>query len=115
MGKCILTEMSGFAGQMMDEINETTSMYDSELAAKMTTSKTGLLARAPAYITRDLCWSMDVYCSVMRPLAKLHRFRTSEIKSVDQASNFQWRTSRNSIGITFCTTSATMPRFTSRT
>ena len=55
--KLILTEMgnSGGADMMADFAAQSTSMHDSEIAQKMTSSKTGLLARAPTYITPELC------------------------------------------------------------
>ena len=39
----------------------TTAMLDSEVAEKLTTGSTGLLARAPHYITQELIDTLDMF------------------------------------------------------
>ena len=81
--KLILTEMgsSGGADMMAFVAASSTSMHDTEIAQKMTSSKTGLLARAPTYITQDVCLHLNRFCCVTRPLSKWHGYRAAEVRT----------------------------------
>ena len=59
----------------------TEKLIESEIAQKMTSSKTGLLARAPTYITTELCLHLDIFCCVTRPLSHLHGFQAAEART----------------------------------
>ena len=86
--KVILSEMgNGDTSEMIDDFAaKSTSMHDTEIAEKMTKSKTGLLARAPSYITRDLCLHLDIFCSVTRPLSNLHGYCAAEVRAHQKTS-----------------------------
>ena len=87
--KYTLAEMGHTDSQslMMDQLTTSTSMHDSELAKKMTTSG-GLLQRTPEYISEALCLHLDIFVCVTKPLARLHSQLTSEIKSIEDGFNF---------------------------
>ena len=81
----VLEELAGTSEQLSVEIaSNSTAQHDAELAQRMTTSKTGLVQRAPHYITESLCLHLDIFSCVTRPLGKYYSFRTSEIKTPQQ-------------------------------
>ena len=49
---------------------QSTQMWDTELAEKLTTSKDGLIIRSPTYITQNLIDIMDMFTDVSLPFRK---------------------------------------------
>ena len=80
--KPVLEEMSGDTDHLVAEVlAATTAQHDAELAEKLTSSKSGLIHRAPGYITPALFRHLDIFCSVSHPLCKYYSYRTGEIKN----------------------------------
>jgi len=59
----------------------TTAMLDAELAGRMTTSRSGLIARAPTYITQELCDVMDMFNIATGPARAEYKFRAEDVKT----------------------------------
>ena len=55
-----------------------TAQHDADLAQRMTSSKTGLLVRAPAYVTEELATHLDIFTCVTAPLSRFYSHRTAE-------------------------------------
>ena len=76
----VLMEIDADATQHL-QAQDTTAMLDAALATKMTTSKTGLLARAPSYITQDLCDGMDMFNHITSAGREMYQYRTTKVKT----------------------------------
>ena len=61
--------------------SSSTAQHDADLAQRMTTSKTGLIQRAPAYLTEELATHLDIITCVTAPLAMFYSHRTAEVKT----------------------------------
>ena len=59
----------------------TTAMLDVEAATQMTTSKTGLLVRAPSYITQGLVDDMEMFNIATASARDMYKFRTTKVKT----------------------------------
>ena len=62
---------------------DTTSMLDAELVMGMATAKGGLLARAPSYITDELCDIMDMFQVATKAARAFYTERVQHVKSPD--------------------------------
>lgn len=86
--RAVLLEMN--PQQVQKEIqSNSTAMYDSELASRMSSGSSGLLARAPTYITQELIDVLDMFNLATTATRSLYSFRASSIKNVDQGVDFQ--------------------------
>ena len=80
----ILTQMN--PTKTMELIKtSTTSMLDAELAETLTTSKTGLLADAPVYITKQLLDCMDMFVAATFFTRLNYTVRAKQVKSPQEA------------------------------
>ena len=84
--KYLLEEMRKSSDKIATDLTtNSTAMIDAELAASMTTSKTGLLHRAPDYIGPRLIQHIQTYVACTKPLSRYHKHRVAEVKSPEEA------------------------------
>ena len=62
----------------------TTGMLDAEIAEKLTSGSTGLLAKAPGYITQKLIDTLDMFQLATSLARSTYQVRTTQIKSPQQ-------------------------------
>jgi len=67
---------------------ESTAMLDAQVARTMTTSKKGLLARAPTYVTWKLIDTMDLFCLITQPSRAEYTFRTTQVKTLKAGTSY---------------------------
>ena len=63
---------------------ESTQMFDADLAEQMTSSKNSLIARAPGHITQDLVDSMEIFCGCTEAIRQRYKHLTTEVKTPEQ-------------------------------
>ena len=80
LSRPVLREMSGKSDELLADIQASaTAQHDSELAAKLTDNKRGLLQRAPGYVNMEVATHLEIFTCVSKPLTKFHSYRASQV------------------------------------
>ena len=84
----VLLHMNPQQAQRLVEA-QSTQMWDAELAEKLTTSKDGLIVRAPGYITQSLIDVMDMFVAVAQPFRNYSKHRLDNVQNVEESLKHQ--------------------------
>ena len=82
----LLENSTGLANELAQQ--ETTAMFDADLVGTVASSKQGLLARTPGYLTEELVNHMDMFLLATGKLESEYKFRTTQLKSLVDGVEF---------------------------